>query len=97
MAHVVVLAQDYAFGRDFALTDHNGKPRTLADFRGKVVVLFLGYAGPNAEHVAHLLPEAPLFACEFKDWVGRVYPGTDAEPTHPEQLWNKSRTAHNGP
>jgi protein SCO1/2 len=31
------------YGRDFALTDHNGKPRTLADFRGKVVVLFFGY------------------------------------------------------
>jgi len=31
------------FGRDFALTDHAGKPRTLADFRGKVVVLFFGY------------------------------------------------------
>jgi len=32
-----------AFGRDFKLTDHNGKPRTLADFRGKVVVVFFGY------------------------------------------------------
>src|SRR5512136_2684417 len=32
-----------AFGRDFALTDHRGKARTLADFRGKVVVMFFGY------------------------------------------------------
>ncbi|KQQ47271.1 photosynthetic protein synthase I [Duganella sp. Leaf126] len=32
-----------AFARDFALTDHTGKPRTLADFRGKVVVMFFGY------------------------------------------------------
>ena len=31
------------FGRDFALTDHNGKPRALADFRGKAVVVFFGY------------------------------------------------------
>jgi protein SCO1 len=31
------------FARDFALTDHNGKLRTLADFKGKVVVLFFGY------------------------------------------------------
>lgn len=31
------------FGRDFQLTDHNGKPRSLADFRGKVVVVFFGY------------------------------------------------------
>jgi protein SCO1 len=28
---------------DFHLTDHNGKPRSLGDFRGKVVVLFFGY------------------------------------------------------
>lgn len=28
---------------DFHLTDHNGKPRTLADFRGKVVAVFFGY------------------------------------------------------
>ncbi len=28
---------------DFHLTDQNGKPRTLADFRGKVVALFFGY------------------------------------------------------
>ena len=32
-----------AFGRDFALVDADGKPRTLADYRGKAVVLFFGY------------------------------------------------------
>ena len=32
---------DYA--RDFALTDHNGKPRTLADFKGRAVLVFFGY------------------------------------------------------
>jgi len=32
-----------AFGRDFHLTDHTGKPRSLADFRGKAVVVFFGY------------------------------------------------------
>ncbi len=31
------------FGRNFQLTDHNGKPRTLDDFKGKVVVVFFGY------------------------------------------------------
>jgi protein SCO1/2 len=30
-------------GPDFRLTDHNGKERTLADFRGKAVALFFGY------------------------------------------------------
>jgi len=29
--------------RDFRLTDHKGQVRTLADFRGKVVIMFFGY------------------------------------------------------
>jgi protein SCO1/2 len=32
-----------AFARDFRLTDHNGRVRTLADFKGKVVAIFFGY------------------------------------------------------
>ena len=32
---------DYA--KDFALTDFNDQPRTLADFKGKAVVVFFGY------------------------------------------------------
>jgi protein SCO1/2 len=31
------------FGRELALTGHDGKPRTLADFRGRATVLFFGY------------------------------------------------------
>ena len=31
------------FGRGFDLTDHHGQPRTLADFRGKAVVVFFGF------------------------------------------------------
>jgi protein SCO1/2 len=31
------------FARDFKLTDHNGKTRTLADYKGKAVVVFFGY------------------------------------------------------
>ena len=31
------------FARDFQLTDHNGKARTLAEFKGKVVVVFFGF------------------------------------------------------
>jgi len=32
-----------SFGKDFALTDHNGQRRTLADFKGRVVTLFFGF------------------------------------------------------
>ena len=40
-AAVDVTGADYA--RDFALTDQNGKARTLADFKGKVVAVFFGF------------------------------------------------------
>jgi protein SCO1/2 len=32
-----------AYGRDFRLTDPQGNERTLADYRGKVVMLFFGF------------------------------------------------------
>jgi protein SCO1/2 len=31
------------FAQSFNLTDHTGKPRSLADFKGKAVALFFGY------------------------------------------------------
>ncbi|GAC1411225.1 MAG: SCO family protein [Burkholderiaceae bacterium] len=36
-----VTGLDYA--RDFRLTDHHGRPRTMADFKGKAVLIFFGY------------------------------------------------------
>ncbi|KQU85054.1 photosynthetic protein synthase I [Variovorax sp. Root318D1] len=39
---VDITGADYA--KDFSLKDSDGKVRTLADFKGKVVVLFFGYA-----------------------------------------------------
>ena len=36
-----ITGADYA--KDFSLTDQNGQTRTLADFKGKVVVIFFGY------------------------------------------------------
>lgn len=38
---VDITGADYA--KDFQLTDHNGQPRSMKDFAGKVVVLFFGY------------------------------------------------------
>jgi protein SCO1 len=31
------------YAREFALTDQNGQKKTLADYRGKVVLMFFGY------------------------------------------------------
>lgn len=38
---VDVTGADYA--KDFAIADHNGQARTLADFKGKLVLIFFGY------------------------------------------------------
>ena len=32
-----------SFGKTLELKDHNGQPRTLADFKGKVVTIFFGF------------------------------------------------------
>ena len=39
--NTVISGVDY--GRDFTLTDHTGKQRHLADYKGKVIVIFFGY------------------------------------------------------
>lgn len=39
--NVDITGAEYA--RDFKLTDHTGKPRSLADFKDKVVFLFFGF------------------------------------------------------
>lgn len=38
---VDITGADYA--KDFRLADHEGRERTIADFKGKVVVMFFGY------------------------------------------------------
>lgn len=40
-ASIDVTGADYA--KDFSLTDHNGQPRTLKDFSGRIVVMFFGF------------------------------------------------------
>jgi len=40
-AGIDITGADYA--KDFQLSDHNGQPRSLKDFDGKVVVMFFGF------------------------------------------------------
>lgn len=55
--------------KDFRLTDHNGNVRTLADFRGKAVVMFFGYTQcPDV---------CPTTMLEMKTVLQQL--GTDAE------------------
>lgn len=57
------------WGKDFALTDHTGQKRTMADYKGKAVVLFFGYTQcPDI---------CPTTLATMRDTVGLL--GKDAE------------------
>jgi len=57
------------YAKDFSLTDHTGKPRTMADFRGKAVVVFFGFTRcPDV---------CPTTMVELKNLVASL--GKDAE------------------
>jgi protein SCO1/2 len=58
-----------SFGKDFRLADHHGRPRSLADFRGKVVVLFFGYT--------HCPDVCPTTLAEMAETMKRL--GKDAD------------------
>lgn len=57
------------FGKDFSLTDHNGKVRTLSDFKGKAVVLFFGYT--------HCPDVCPTTMVEWKAVMEQLGPDAD--------------------
>ncbi|KPK32148.1 MAG: photosynthetic protein synthase I [Betaproteobacteria bacterium SG8_40] len=52
------------FGKRFDLVDHEGKPRQLDDFRGKVVVLFFGFT--------HCPDVCPTTLAEFNAVFGQL-------------------------
>jgi len=53
------------WGRGFELTDHTGKRRTLADFRGKVVLLFFGFT-----HCPDMCPTALAQMAQAVERIG---------------------------
>ena len=63
-AAIDVTGADYA--KDFALSDHNGQPRSLKDFVGQVVVLFFGYT-----QCPDVCPTAMTELVEVKKLLGR--------------------------
>ncbi len=53
------------WGKDFNLTDHTGRPRTLADFRGKAVAIFFGFT-----HCPDMCPTAMAELAEVMKLLG---------------------------
>jgi protein SCO1 len=85
-AAIDVTGADYA--RDFALTDHNGQPRTLKDFAGKVVVMFFGFTQcPDVCPTSmNELAEAKKMLGKDGDRVQGLFVTVDPERDTPEVL-----------
>lgn len=73
---------------DFRLTDHNGKTRTLADFRGKTVALFFGYT-----HCPDVCPTTLADLSQAMDKLGKdadrvqvLFITVDPERDKPEMI-----------
>lgn len=77
---------DYA--KTLSLTDHNGVPRTLADFKGKLVVLFFGFT-----QCPDICPTSLAELAQAKQMLGKdgdrvqgVFVTVDPERDTPELL-----------
>ena len=83
-----ITGADYA--RDFQLTDHNGQPRSLKDFQGKVVVMFFGFT-----QCPDVCPTSMAELAEVKKLLGKdgerlqgLFVTVDPERDTPELLKN---------
>ncbi len=76
------------YARDFNLTDHNGQPRSIKDFAGKVVVVFFGFT-----QCPDVCPTALAELAEVKRALGKdgdklqgIFVTVDPERDTPEVL-----------
>ena len=76
------------FGRELTLTDHTGKTRTLADFKGRVVVVFFGFT-----HCPDVCPTTLVEMKAVKEKLGKdgerlqvLFVTVDPERDSPEVL-----------
>lgn len=60
-----IYLKDADWGRDFRLTDADGRERSLADYRGKYVMLFFGYV-----YCPEVCPTVLLRAAEVRNAFG---------------------------
>lgn len=76
------------FGQELALHDADGKPRTLADFKGKVTVIFFGYTQCPDVCPTTLaeLAEARALLGKDAERVQGVFVSLDPERDTPEVL-----------
>lgn len=82
------------FGKDFRLTDTEGRVRTLADFRGKIVMIFFGFV-----HCPVVCPLVLMQAAEARRALGKdgekvqvIFITLDPERDTPEDIRSYAST-----
>lgn len=76
-------------GGDFVLTSHEGEPVSLADFRGKVVLIYFGYSFcPDVcpIHLSLLTAALDQMPARARDQVQPLFISIDPERDTPEAL-----------
>ena len=74
------------WGRTFQLTDHTGRPRAMADFEGKAVLLFFGYTNCPGPCPTALAEMAQVVKALGEDRVQGLFVTVDPERDTPERL-----------
>ncbi len=76
------------YGKVFRLTDHDGKLRTLADYRGKVVTIFFGYLNCPDFCPTHLARQNEVLRLLGKDAarVQSLFVSVDPQRDTPERI-----------
>ena len=74
------------WGRGFDLTDHTGRRRTLADFKGKMVLLYFGYTNCPGPCPTALAEMAQVVKQVGPDRVQGLFVTVDPERDTPDKL-----------
>jgi protein SCO1 len=82
------------WGKALELTDHAGRRRTLADFKGKAVLLFLGYTNCPGPCPTALAEMAQVVNQLGREQVQGLFVTVDPERDTPEPLRNYVQSFH---
>ncbi|MFT3734348.1 MAG: SCO family protein [Rhodocyclaceae bacterium] len=86
--HSIDITGNTEFRGDFQLVDHNGQPRSIADYRGKLVTLFFGYLNCPDFCPAHLARQTEVLRLLGDDAVRvqTLFVSVDPERDTPERI-----------
>jgi protein SCO1 len=82
------------WGKALQLTDHTGRPRTIEDFKGKIVLLFFGYTNCPGPCPTALAEMAHVVRALGDERVQGLFVTVDPERDTPERLGTYVHSFH---